>query len=224
MRQLDCIVINMIRKSLTHFVYPFVYLISHVFTYDIFVTLRRIRDYLYTLWIRSYIGTIGDNSTISYPCTLEGGGLKNISIGNCTYIHGHCILGGWKSYGDNQSFSPEISIGNFCCIGEYSQLSACKRITIGDGLLTGRFVYIGDNAHGRLSLEEANIRPTKRHLVTKGEISIGKNVWIGDKVTILGGVSIGDNVIIGSNSVVTHNLPSNCVAVGSPAKVVKLLS
>ena len=85
------------------------------------------------------------------------------------------------------------------------------KITIGDGLLTVRFVYIGDNSHGGLSWEEAEIPPEKRKLKSKGEIMIGKNVWIGDKYTILGGVTIGDNVIIGANSVVPHDIPSNSV-------------
>ena len=47
------------------------------------------------------------------------------------------------------------------------------------------------------------------------------NVWIGGSVTILPGVKIGDNVTIGAGSVVTKDIPSNCVAVGNPCKVVK---
>jgi Acetyltransferase (isoleucine patch superfamily) len=111
-------------------------------------------------------------------------------------------------------FSPSISIGDNCNIGEYCHISAINKITIADGVLTGRFVYIGDNAHGGLSWEEAGIPPAKRKLITKGEIMIGRNVWIGDKSTILGGVSIGDNVIIGANTVVTHDIPSNTVVGG----------
>ena len=72
-----------------------------------------------------------------------------------------------------------------------------------------------------MSWEEADIPPAKRHLKSKGEIRIGRNVWIGDKVSIFGGVTIGDNVIIGAGSIVTHNIPSNSMAVGAPAKVVK---
>jgi acetyltransferase-like isoleucine patch superfamily enzyme len=72
-----------------------------------------------------------------------------------------------------------------------------------------------------LSWGEASIPPVKRTLKSKGEVKIGNNVWIGDKATILGGVTIGDNVIIGANSVVTHDVPSNCVAAGNPAKIIK---
>lgn len=51
-----------------------------------------------------------------------------------------------------------------------------------------------------------------------GEVVIGNNIFIGVGTTILKGVHIGDNVIIGSNSLVNRDIPSNCVAVGSPCK------
>jgi acetyltransferase-like isoleucine patch superfamily enzyme len=156
------------------------------------------------------------------PCILQGGGEKNIYIGSHTLIKGHCVLGCWTKY-RNQQFTPKIEIGDNCNIGEYTQLSACNGIVIGEGLLTGQFVYIGDNSHGGMTWEEAEKRPVQRELKSKGPITIGKNVWLGDRVAILGGVTIGDNVIIGTNAVVTHDIPSNCVAAGIPAKVIKSL-
>lgn len=56
-----------------------------------------------------------------------------------------------------------------------------------------------------------------------GRITVGNNVFIGWGVIILPGVTIGDNVIIGAGSIVTKEIPSNCVAVGSPARPVKTL-
>lgn len=53
-----------------------------------------------------------------------------------------------------------------------------------------------------------------------GKVKIGNNVWLGQNVTILKNVTIGDNVIIGAGSVVTKSIPSNSIAVGTPAKVV----
>ena len=217
-------VVSKMRQLLFVIVYPLIWVISRVFTYNLCSSTTKIRNYLYTLWIKAFLDNMGDSSIIQYPCSLQGGGSKRISIGNHTCIQSHCILGCWLRYGDNQHFSPTITIGDHCCIGEYTQITACNKISIGDGLLTGRYVYIGDNAHGGLSVEEANVRPTRRKLVSKGEILIGKNVWIGDKVTILGGVTIGDNVIVGANSVVTHDIPKDCLAVGQPAHVVKNLS
>jgi len=54
-------------------------------------------------------------------------------------------------------------------------------------------------------------------------VAVGNNVWIGGAVTILPGVTIGDNVTIGAGSVVVRDIPSNCVAVGNPCKVVRKL-
>ena len=50
---------------------------------------------------------------------------------------------------------------------------------------------------------------------------IGKNSWIGSGAIILPGSKIGDHVVIGANSVVTGEIPSYSVAVGSPARVVR---
>lgn len=50
---------------------------------------------------------------------------------------------------------------------------------------------------------------------------IGENCFIGANSIIMPGVTIGDNVIIGCSSVVTKNVPSNSIAVGNPAKVIK---
>lgn len=52
-------------------------------------------------------------------------------------------------------------------------------------------------------------------------IHIGQNCWIGAGVIILPGVTVGDNTVIGAGSVVTKDLPSNVVAVGNPARILR---
>ncbi len=54
-------------------------------------------------------------------------------------------------------------------------------------------------------------------------IVVGNSVWFGGGVRVLPGVTIGDNVVIGAGSVVTRDIPSNSVAVGNPARVIKKL-
>ena len=199
------------------------HMLSKVYPYRLSQLVHSLRDVLYTLWIRNFIGQVGKHSTIASPCSLQGEGQKKIVIGDYTSIQGHSVLGCWERYGEQQ-FTPSIIIGNHCSIGEYNHITACNKVTIGDGLLTGRFVYIGDNAHGGLSWEEASVPPINRQLRSKGEVKIGNNVWIGDKATILAGVTIGDNVIVAANAVVTKSVASNCVVAGIPAKVIKQLN
>ncbi len=54
-------------------------------------------------------------------------------------------------------------------------------------------------------------------------ITVGNNVYMGYDVTILPGVTIGDNVIIGTRSVITKNIPSDCVVAGIPARPIRSL-
>ena len=182
-----------------------------------------IREVIYNRFISGKLGQVGEGSVIVRPCLTQGGGLKGIHIGAHTRIQSHSVLECWARFGE-QTFTPAITIGNHCKIGEYVHISSCNSITIGDGLLTGRFVLITDNSHGHLDMANAVIPPAERALESKGEIVIGNNVWLGDKVTILAGVHIGDNVIIGANSVVTKDIPSNSMAAGNPAKVLKTVS
>lgn len=54
-------------------------------------------------------------------------------------------------------------------------------------------------------------------------VRIGNNVFIGRNATILGNVTVGNNVIIGASSVVTKDIPDDCVVAGSPARVIRNL-
>lgn len=178
------------------------------------------KEVLYNKSISRQFGSVGFGSSIVRPCMLQGGGLKNIHVGAHTRIQSHSVLECWDRFGD-QVFSPKIIIGDNCKLGEYCHITACNGITIGNGLLTGRYVLITDNSHGELSRDYAATAPIERPLVSKGEVVIGNNVWLGDKVSILPGVHIGDNVIIGANSVVTTDIPSNSMAAGIPARILK---
>lgn len=194
-------------------------LVSKVYSYNMSQRLKRYRDILYTAWVRGSMGSMGGVFSISYPCKIQADN-NNLIVGDGSIIYSHCVLECWNQYID-QSYSPSLIIGNNCRIGEYNHITAIDRIEIGDNLLTGRYVIIADHNHGGFSKDDLCVPPAMRKLKSKGGIIIGKNVWLGDKVTILSGVHIGDNVIVGANSVVTNNIPANCVVAGAPARIVK---
>lgn len=208
------------KKTALFFIRFLMWLVSKIYTYGMAQRFCAWGNLLYSLWIRSFIGHVGESVIIDRPCSLSGGGHRFITIGNDVHIQSHCILGCWVKYG-NLPFSPTITIGDRCDIGEYNHISACNKIIIGDGFLSGRFVYIGDNSHGEFNSEHLSIPPSNRDLISKGDIIIGRNVWVGDKVTIVAGVHLGDNVIVAANSVVTKDFPSNCLIGGVPAKILK---
>lgn len=149
-------------------------------------------------------------------------GQQYISVGDDFSAGDGLLMEAWDAYRD-QTFTPQICIGNGVNCSNYVQISAIDRVTIGDHVLMGQCVYISDNNHGKWNAEELRLPPTQRPLTSKGPVSIGNNVWLGRCVTVLSGVTIGDNCVIGANSVVTKDIPPNCMAAGVPAKVVKRL-
>ena len=146
-------------------------------------------------------------------------GLDYVSLGNNVSFDDGICLALWPEH--SSDYPPFMSIGNNCSFGAYNHITCVNCISIGDNCLTGKYVTITDNSHGNTDMESLAMSPKDRPVVSKGGVNIGKNVWIGDKATILPGVTIGDGVVVGANSVVTRDVPANCVVAGIPAKVVK---
>lgn len=147
-------------------------------------------------------------------------GPEHITIGENTSFLEYLYLTAWSSkLGD-----VIITIGDNCCFGAFNHITASNEIKIGDNCLTGKWVTISDNNHGWSTFEDLQLPPLRREIVSKGPVIIGKNVWIGEKATILSGVKIGDGAIIAANSVVTKNIPSYCVVAGNPAKIIRIIA
>ncbi len=158
------------------------------------------------------------DGVIISPHQLKG--VDCITIDKGTQIGKNVILTAWKNYG-TQNFSPVITIGKNTYIGENAHITACESIYIGNGVLTGRYVYISDNSHGDCSLDQSSIPPIKRALHIKGPVVIEDNVWIGERVCILSGVHIGKGAVIAANAVVTKDVPANTVVGGVPARILR---
>lgn len=150
-------------------------------------------------------------------------GTKFISIGKGSDIQQMTYLTAWPCYNSKQKFSPVIKIGENCHIGAFNHITCVNKIVIGDGFVSGKWVTITDNSHGDVSFETLSLPVGDRPIVSKGPVVIGKNVWIGDKATILPGVTIGDGVVVGANSVVTKDVPAFCVVGGNPTRIIKQL-
>lgn len=145
---------------------------------------------------------------------------ENIHLGEMTSIQRGCVLETICGAGKQV---PDLTIGKNTSIGEYSHITCAGKISIGEDVLTGRYVLISDNSHGASSREQMALPPMARPAVCVGDITIGNRVWLGDRVVILGGVSIGEGAVIGANAVVTHDIPPFSVAAGVPAKVIREL-
>jgi acetyltransferase-like isoleucine patch superfamily enzyme len=114
-----------------------------------------------------------------------------------------------------------VTVGDDVFFNGGSRVVCHERITIGDHLRIAQGVTILDHDHAT-ELRDGRLRISDERFET-APITIGSGVVLGDKVTVLKGVTIGDNVVVGANSVVTRDIPSGCVAVGAPARVVRTL-
>lgn len=119
---------------------------------------------------------------------------------------------------------PNLIIGDRVSVGEYVHIGCNHRVVIGNDVLMGSKIYITDHNHGIYrgdNQDSPQVPPADRKLTAGESVEIGERCWIGEFVTILPGVTIGKGCIIGSHSTVTHDIPANSIAVGSPARVVK---
>lgn len=192
-------------------------IIGLLFNEKIALKYKAFRLYFHTGIVEHRFKHIGKDSTIGLNIELRG--CKYITIGNNTKIGDNGILTAWDSY-QNQRFTPQIVIGNNVSIGQGFHITSIRKIEINDGAFIGKYVLITDNTHGD-STNDFDTIASQRQLIDKGDVVIGRNVWIGNHACIMPGVKIGDNAIIGANSVVTHDVAANTIVAGNPAKTIK---
>ena len=110
-----------------------------------------------------------------------------------------------------------LSVGDRTIFGHHCTIAVHDSVEIGEDCLIAEMVSIRDHDHRTDDLQI----PVRQQGMNVAGVRIGKNVWIGCKVTVKRGITIGDNAVIGANAVVTRDIPSNAVAVGVPAKVIR---
>lgn len=167
--------------------------------------------------IKSFIGKIkarwfqvqaGKDVYIGKHCTLKG--KHHITLEDCVTVR-PCVQI-WSEGG-----TVRISKGTE--IGERCRISIANSLEIGEKVLLSPNVYITDCDHEYRNIEVPVI---DQGIVQKGQkVSIGEGSYIGINLVIVGNVKIGKHCVIGANSVVTKDVPDYCVAVGSPARVIK---
>lgn len=155
--------------------------------------------------------TLGDGVVLDDYTTLDARGQgssicidNRVSIGRFTTV---AAKGG----------SIELAVGTN--IGSYCRIATNSKVQIGSSVLIGAYCYIGPGNHTDGNGSDAMISSP---MEIRGGVSIGEHAWLGARVTVLDGVSIGQHAIIGAHSLVTQDVPDWGVAVGTPARVIKV--
>jgi lipopolysaccharide O-acetyltransferase len=190
-------------------------LFSRVFSffirYGLIGTVRLIRDLLITKIL------FKNARLIRYPFYIRG--RTKILIGR-NFTSGV----GLRVDAFGASGQTQIEFGEHVQVGDYVHIAAIESVVIGNDVLIASKVYISDHNHGVYSgLNQSfadEIQYAKKLSVLP--VKIGNNAWIGEGVMILPGVNIGENCVIGAGAVVTKSIEPNSIAVGNPARVVKI--
>ena len=147
--------------------------------------------------------TIGNNVALCSTCE-----------GNPLGVNHRVILSAISS-------DSEIMIGNDTGMSGTTVVAA-KSVKIGENCLFGANVTITDYDFHSVKPEERRYN-TNREDIGCASVVVEDNVWLGMNVIVLKGVTIGENSIIAAGSVVTKSIPSNCIAGGNPAKVLRTI-
>jgi acetyltransferase-like isoleucine patch superfamily enzyme len=161
-------------------------------------------------------GAFGSGSAICFPVTALYGE-RYIRIGANTIIGPHVTLSAGIAPSHELARGTAVSIGSGCLIGRGSGIVAHESIEIGDDVFTGHHIYVTDANHG---YEDVTV-PVGRQFGEARPVSIGSGSWLGHGAIVLPGSRIGEHVVVGAGSVVTGELPDYCVAVGTPARVIR---
>ena len=108
-------------------------------------------------------------------------------------------------------------------LGDDVDLAKDVLITTSGGVSIGARTLVGYRT--QIISGNHTIPPAGQRIFDAGHIPkpvlIGEDAWIGANCIILPGLSIGNGAVIGAGSVVTKDIPENCIAAGNPAKVIK---
>jgi acetyltransferase-like isoleucine patch superfamily enzyme len=135
----------------------------------------------------------------------------HIEFGDRVHIYRDTVLetgfGGYLKIGDGASIHPRCQLNAYV-----SSIEIGARVMIAPNC--GFYPYDHGIAPDRPISQQA--------LESKGNIIVGDDAWISFGVIVLGGVSIGPGAVVGAGSVVTRSIPDGAIAIGNPAKVVKM--
>lgn len=128
-----------------------------------------------------------------------------------------------------KSFKGDLTVNHYSRVTENSVLG--KNVNFNGMVIKGSgSIVIGDNFHSGEGCvlissyhkyDDGNSIPYDDKENVNKDIVIEDNVWLGDRVIVLGGVVIGEGSIIQAGSVVTESVPKYAISGGHPSKVFK---
>lgn len=186
---------------------------TSVKSYSLF---RRIQAKLFTVIISGSFSALGSKTTIYPPLRISG--QDRISIGAGVFIG----TNSWLQTLPYDSFNDvAIIIGDHVSIAGACVISAAYNVVIENDVLVAQNVYIADHSHRYNNIPI----PVKNQGIEKvAPVLVKQGAWLSQNCVIGPGVTIGVGSVVGANSFVNQDVPDYCIAVGSPARIIKTFS
>jgi acetyltransferase-like isoleucine patch superfamily enzyme len=171
------------------------------------------------VWARGFsilagrsFSSFGSGSVLEPPVRI--GGERRIVVGSGVYIGAGSWLQALEGEGD------ALVIGDGTSISGAAHISAAASIRIGRDVLLARNVFISDHNH---AFDDPTRPVLAQGIGEPRPVEIGDGAWLGENVVVTAGVRIGRGAVVGANAVVLDDVPDRAVAVGVPARVVRIL-
>lgn len=152
------------------------------------------------LLYRAAFGEMGPRTVIVRPHQLRG--VDRIRIGaDCAIFEG-----AWLAVEEG---GGPLTIGERTYLGHGVHLHSIDPVTIGSGCVLADGVYVTSTDHDRLDRHRTH---------GTGPVTIGDDVFLGQRVVVLGGVTIGNRATVAAHAVVTRDVAAGSVVGGVPAR------
>ena len=130
-----------------------------------------------------------------------------------------CEIGAETKIGAFVEIQKNAVVGKRCKISSHTFI--CEGVTIEDNVFVGHGVMFINDTYPRATAPDGNLQTEADWKVEHTVIKRGAS--IGSGATILCNTTVGENAIVGAGSVVTKDVPANCIVAGNPAKVLRYI-
>lgn len=158
----------------------------------------------------------------SFPGVTFGAGVQCIGVGSIRIGQGSVVAdGSWLNVCINDG-KPRMVIGECVLVGRRAVLSSGTYLEIGAHTIFGPNVYVASAAHEYIG---NHLKPILQCGIRDwGRVVLEENCWLGMNAVVDGDLTIGRGSVVGANSVLRQSLPPFSLAVGSPARIIRMLN
>ncbi len=144
---------------------------------------------------------------------------NDVKLSNFINLYG-CEIGDETKIGAFVEIQKNARVGRRCKISSHTFI--CEGVDIEDNVFVGHSVTFINDLYPRATNPHGEMQSEADWKVEKTLIRQGASIGSGS--TILARVTIGENAIVGAGSLVTKDVPANCIVAGNPARFLRFIS